>query len=112
MQMTDSQLEILFSCLELIHDKFFWDDRSRSGLEGQGIISVDEIVKFRKLVENYRLEINGVYDPEVDPEIFKEATQLAKKEIQKEAVEEMKKELINSRLPLPQNAGRIQKVLE
>src|SRR5438093_9059515 len=77
-----------------------------------GIISVDEIVKFRKLVENYRLEINGVYDPDIDPDIFKEATKLAKKEIQKEAVEEMKKELINSRLPLPQNGGKIQKILE
>ena len=25
MPMTDSQLEILYQCLELIHDKFFWD---------------------------------------------------------------------------------------
>src|SRR5438093_4633060 len=77
-----------------------------------GIISIDELEKFRKLVENNRLEINGVYDPIVDPDIFKEATKLAKKEIQKEAVEEMKKELINSRLPLPQNGGKIQKILE
>ena len=85
------------------------EDRSSSGLEGHGIISMEELEGFRKIIDEYRKEVDGVEDPEIDLKTFKEVTKDAKKEVKKLIKKNLKDELVQSKLA-SSTVSRVQKI--
>ena len=87
----DEKCKLIQSYLDKL---FYYIEQARQ----DKIITMDELQGFRAIMDDYRIKVSGILGPEIDRELFKQATKDAEKDIKKLMKKKLKDDIVQSRL--------------
>ena len=88
----DEKCKLIQSYLDKL---FYYIEQARQ----DKIITMDELQGFRAIMDDYRIKVDGIEgNPEIDRDLFKQATKEAEKDIKKLIKKKLKDEIVQSKL--------------